>query len=750
MSEGLETTIKLVESQSDGEIRMKRGTSLIYNTKIQGTNPTFMDYCVGKTKVIGSPPARWGHFAAQDGNTLYVFGGLTTGGIYLNDMWKFNIDTGLWTPLAPTNSTPSIRAFGISFIYQNNFYIHGGTNGSTVLSDFYKFDTELNKWYILTTTGTNYARYNHSCAILGDSVYICGGNTTAGLDTTSTVTFKLNLLDNTLLNQTVLPFAASNGIVFIYNNFIFHLYGFNSTGAQVNNIYRGGFDASGNISTWSTVTFTNTNNIGPTSRGYFSFIQMTADDYRLYGGTLLKTETSSIADQVIDRVFKLTMNPFTNVGTWILINDNTIVDEKRKGATAFKNSQDEIFIYGGARDFPAPAEIYDNIIGLLDSQKREIAPATFPEARWGHYGKEIGNFFYIFGGCNSSNVYLNDTWKFDMIQETWTQIFPVLAPSIRGFGTSFAYNNELYIHGGTDGTTVFSNLFKFDTVNENWISITITGTNLARCNHASAVLGNLVYICCGTNDAAGTSSVNNCFSVNLSTFVGTTQISVLTSRSNGTAYIFNNYMYYFFGYSAAGTRVASIVRSLINTTTGVLGSWGNATFTGAAPTVGGNYSFVEMLPGFVIFYGGSERRAETSTRPTIDTLTSFVINPATNTGIWTTLNISTLGTDQMRRGAIGFKNTDNEICIHGGMKTFPVVATTYSNIWKLYPNIVCPYIQTEKEILTYSPPINSATFTYKEYSFECISITGVIWIKIYISKKSKDQLMLHSLRINIS
>jgi hypothetical protein len=95
-----------------------------------GTLGTSAPMCNGSNAPCNIPGARWAaaYTVDQSGTNLYVFGGQghdSTGNIgFLNDLWKYNIGSGQWTWLGPSNSNT---------VNHNGLY---GTQGTTAAGNF--------------------------------------------------------------------------------------------------------------------------------------------------------------------------------------------------------------------------------------------------------------------------------------------------------------------------------------------------------------------------------------------------------------------------------------------------------------------------------------------------------------------------------------------------------------------------------------------------------------------------------------
>jgi len=77
-------------------------------------------------------------------NFGYVFGGVKTG-VFLNDLWQYNLELNLWTQQA---SLPSVgRSGSASFVLNGIAYVIGGKNSTEeAIDEVWAYDIQLNTW----------------------------------------------------------------------------------------------------------------------------------------------------------------------------------------------------------------------------------------------------------------------------------------------------------------------------------------------------------------------------------------------------------------------------------------------------------------------------------------------------------------------------------------------------------------------------------------------------------------------------
>jgi len=105
------------------------------------------------------PEGRIKHTANVINNYMYIYGGQTIDGIFLSDMWKFNLTEMKWEQISFNNSSPDDIPTGKSghtSIYNNtdnSLYIFGGKIGhAQERNDMWKFDLQTEKFHLVQDT----------------------------------------------------------------------------------------------------------------------------------------------------------------------------------------------------------------------------------------------------------------------------------------------------------------------------------------------------------------------------------------------------------------------------------------------------------------------------------------------------------------------------------------------------------------------------------------------------------------------
>ena len=123
------------------------------------------------------PYARKNHLSYLLENEIYIFGGVTYTNIYLNDIWKFNIDKLEWIEIIPSGNIPEARELMSSFSFLGlGFLMFGGRNDANVFSDLLFYSTLLNSWVNYTPSSlSSESRYGSCMASIDTRIFIIGG-----------------------------------------------------------------------------------------------------------------------------------------------------------------------------------------------------------------------------------------------------------------------------------------------------------------------------------------------------------------------------------------------------------------------------------------------------------------------------------------------------------------------------------------------------------------------------------------------
>ncbi|CAB5186516.1 unnamed protein product [Rhizophagus irregularis] len=166
------------------------------------------------------------------------------------------------------------------------------------------------------------------------------------------------------------------------------------------------------------------------------------------------------------------------------------------------NIGNNMIVFGG---LPMnPIEKPDNNIYILNTDTKQWYKPPIQGnpnvGRFAHSATVIGSKMYIFGG-QSDGYFLNDLFAFDLQSlnygvAQWEFITPLNDPPAGRSGqTICAYNDKIYIFGGTDGDKYYNDTWQYDIQTNAWSELSCIGYIPApRKNHGAALIDDIIYI----------------------------------------------------------------------------------------------------------------------------------------------------------------------------------------------------------------------------------------------------------------
>eukprot|EP01080_Neovahlkampfia_damariscottae_P002654 gene2654-3851_t len=165
-----------------------------------------------------------------------------------------------------------------------------------------------------------------------------------------------------------------------------------------------------------------------------------------------------------------------------------------------------LYIFGGTTETGDNKEEITNtmIKYFLNSGEYEILEnESYPFLSFhscNYYEEEKA--IYFFGGIDGFEKPQNHLYKFDLKNETFEKVPPKgTAPKPRyGHTTTLVNGYELYIIGGTDGSTYFNDIHIFDLKTKQFHHIDYKGNFIARAHHTTILYEMNLFIFGGGND----------------------------------------------------------------------------------------------------------------------------------------------------------------------------------------------------------------------------------------------------------
>ncbi|KAF2090070.1 hypothetical protein K490DRAFT_62943 [Saccharata proteae CBS 121410] len=170
------------------------------------------------------------------------------------------------------------------------------------------------------------------------------------------------------------------------------------------------------------------------------------------------------------------------------------------------------FIVFGGDTKQDDGDVLDDTLYLLNTStkqwSRALPAGPRPAGRYGHTLNILGSKIYIFGG-QVEGYFFNDLVAFDLNalqvpNNRWEVLVPNSIdvgappgqfPPARTNHSVVSWNDKLYLFGGTDGLTWFSDVWCYDPRTNVWTELDCIGyIPLAREGHAAAIVNDTMYI----------------------------------------------------------------------------------------------------------------------------------------------------------------------------------------------------------------------------------------------------------------
>mmetsp|Transcript_127999 Transcript_127999/g.362299 ORF Transcript_127999/g.362299 Transcript_127999/m.362299 type:complete len:518 (-) Transcript_127999:185-1738(-) len=121
------------------------------------------------------PSTRFGYVSAVHGDFMYVFGGYD-GSAWLNDMFDFDFERGIWSATQVQGFIPSGRSCPSWATHNGSLYLFGGYDGVHRMNDFHQFRMGSRTWSSVRSAGqVPSPRYFHASVVYGNSLFLFGG-----------------------------------------------------------------------------------------------------------------------------------------------------------------------------------------------------------------------------------------------------------------------------------------------------------------------------------------------------------------------------------------------------------------------------------------------------------------------------------------------------------------------------------------------------------------------------------------------
>ncbi|CAG9313039.1 unnamed protein product [Blepharisma stoltei] len=423
-------------------------------------------------------------------NQLIQFGGMQTGGSYLNDLASFNLSQKRWSLISPYVSTvPDERAAGALFYHQKSqkLLLYGGRTRAGPAGDFWSYDLNENSWEKLDKNGddpgargyivlTTYTRNGST------SFAIFGGLSSTGVDN------SLYILDGESLFWSKKPNSGnspqpqeSSGIAY-YKDKLYVWGGLSRFSTIIHDTALYEYDLA--KEEWKKIEIN-----GKKPGGRFEHFLCFVEDYLyVYLGVDFETGLT---------IFDIWKINLISLDTWIEVNfKDPSSTATGSGSLTFVSSV--LWSFAGYSD----TGINNSIISLEFSLETPIINLISPEmtgptARMFHSLQTIQTNLWVFGGIDNDKNYLNEMWKFDILASDWSIMNPTGdIPSVRAKHASCAIADTLTIFGGENSSGYLSDMYEYTVLSNTWKTV-LYGSDIkpvGRAGACMAIADSTIYI----------------------------------------------------------------------------------------------------------------------------------------------------------------------------------------------------------------------------------------------------------------
>ncbi|MHA2330441.1 MAG: Kelch repeat-containing protein [Candidatus Hodarchaeales archaeon] len=192
----------------------------------------------------------------------------------------------------------------------------------------------------------------------------------------------------------------------------------------------------------------------------------------LFGGSAVNDGRSDLADTWM---FSCTSN------TWTELNPTSSPSARAGHSMVYDSVNQQVILFGGWSD---ETWIFDP----QDNEWTKVSTIVHPSARHsvGMYYDPFNEKVVLFGGYLNDDSHAGDTWIFDPVDNTWTEVFPVSKPTAR-YGHSLVYDtvNQQGILFGGRVTALQSDTWAYNYSSNTWTKVQPVQKPVARYWHAA-------------------------------------------------------------------------------------------------------------------------------------------------------------------------------------------------------------------------------------------------------------------------
>lgn len=414
----------------------------------------------------GGPSDRYRHSGVVIGDTMIIFGGISSKKQRFNDIHLFDLVRKTWTRLSDLPFSPCPRSFHQAVLIEGAMYVFGGSGDSGKLTDTYRLITpefkpllielppDSGTWNEIRSSGAGVSsRTGHICFVYREELFVFGGTDKEGETIREMAALDLRAATwRTVPIAGDIPFGVCGAKIACMSESVLLCGGyFAANGAKT--FISDLFHYSILESRWTRIECENIFH----PRADHSVVIMKNELY-VIGGVYQK--------QIFGDMYKLPLDS----GVWQPIECGP---SPRFGHTAV-SSDSSIIMFGGWDG----NMLHNDLWIFQDGGWTTVSPGKdqmWPPPLYRHASVMAKDCMYVFGGVTSNQKRLNDLFRFCMKSRTWSLV-EVSGPNIpipRVFHEMVTYQSDvvhLVVFGGRADNKLgdvwsFSLTEKMDTVN---------------------------------------------------------------------------------------------------------------------------------------------------------------------------------------------------------------------------------------------------------------------------------------------
>lgn len=436
--------------------------------------------------------ARTGHTGMIIGNAVYIFGGTGNDGMKLGSIERASVlPNGNLSPfeVVPSTALVAPRADHTTALIGNAVYVIGGelANGApagTLERAVVRPDGSLDEFRTMVQAKLAEPRSGHASIVLGETLYVLGGkNAIEVVDAVERAPISSDGMIGSFSNTPGISLAVARAGhgLAVIGNYLYVIGGSNANG-PMHEIERASVNADSAL--------------GSFSRSRAALIQPRNHHTLTAIGDFVYVIGQSAGANMVERAL---VKADGEVDSFAIVTGITLTTRRDQHATAI--IQDSIYVIGGGGGgrFSSIERAVVNRDGSIGSFS--TVSSSLNEPRIGHASVVLGGFLYVIGGFGGSVPSRLTSLERATINVDGTLGPFLIVPGValntaRNFFSVVATDRYLYVIGGLAGDGQTSEVERATIGADGSIGPFSPASGLAygRGAHASAVVGNALYI----------------------------------------------------------------------------------------------------------------------------------------------------------------------------------------------------------------------------------------------------------------